>query len=160
MLWELEIRPIGRDGDRERVCDEFDLLTHAQRGGDLVAGSARGFLLEGDLSESELERLTNEVLVDPLVETGEMRPLGVRTGHYYTVLLKPGVMDPVAQTILDLAQMLKIRVAAVRTFRRYYGPPEISSTDRDVLFRKVLANDAIEQIVVGPVKADHLGVGP
>ena len=159
MLWELEIRPIGRDGNRERVCDEFDLLTHAQRGGDLVAGSARGFLLEGDLSESELERLTNEVLVDPLVETGEMRPLGVRAGHYYTVLLKPGVMDPVAQTILDLAQMLKIRVAAVRTFRRYYGPPEISSTDRDVLFRKVLANDAIEQIVVGTVKADHLGVG-
>ena len=75
------------------------------------------------------------------------------------MLLKPGVMDPVAQTILDLARMLKIRVAAVRTFRRYYGPPEISSADRDVLFRKVLANDAIEQIVVGPVKADHLAVG-
>jgi phosphoribosylformylglycinamidine synthase len=159
MLWELEIRPTGRDGERERVCDEFDLLTHAQRGGDLIAASARGYLLEGQLAESELERLTSEVLVDPLVEIGETRPLGARTGHYYTVLLKPGVMDPVAQTVLDLARMLKIRVEAVRTFRRYYGPPEISSTDRDVLFRKVLANDAIEQIVVGPVKADHLAIG-
>ena len=80
MLWELEIRPLGRDGERERICDEFDLLTHAQRGGDLVSASARGFLLEGDLAESELERLTTEVLVDPLVETGEMRLLGARVG--------------------------------------------------------------------------------
>ena len=34
MLWEVEIRPLGRDGERERVCDEFDLLTHllAHRG--------------------------------------------------------------------------------------------------------------------------------
>lgn len=36
MLWELEIRPTGKDGERERVCDEFDLLTHGERGGDLI----------------------------------------------------------------------------------------------------------------------------
>ncbi len=47
----------------------------------------------------------------------------------------------------------------MRTFRRYFGPPEISVADRDVLFRKVLANDAIEQIVVGPLQADHLALG-
>ena len=57
MLWEVEIRPLGRDGERERVCDEFDLLTHAERGGDLVTASARGFLLEGDLGDADLERL-------------------------------------------------------------------------------------------------------
>ena len=159
MLWELEIKPLGRDGERERVCDEFDLLTHAQRGGDLVSASARGFLLEGELGDDDLATLQQEVLVDPLVESGRIRPLGAAGEPCYTVLLKPGVMDPTAQTILDLAAMLKIRLAAVRTFRRYFGPPEISSADRDVLFRKVLANDAIEQIVVGPVKADHLAIG-
>jgi phosphoribosylformylglycinamidine synthase len=159
MLWEIEIRPLGRDGERERVCDEFDLLTHAQRGGDLVSGSARGFLLEGDLGDAHLERLINEVLVDPLVEAGTAAPVGGKAGNYYTVLLKPGVMDPVAQTIVDAAKMLKIPVTGVRTFRRYFGPPEISSPDRAVLFGKVLANDAIEQVVVGPVKADHLAVG-
>ena len=52
MLWELEIRPAGRDAERERVCDEFDLLTHARRGAELVKASARGFLLEGELSSS------------------------------------------------------------------------------------------------------------
>jgi phosphoribosylformylglycinamidine (FGAM) synthase PurS component len=159
MLWELEIRAKGRDAERERVCDEFDLLTHAQRGGDLVTASARGFLLEGDVTEADVRRLADEVLVDPLVEAGEARPLGDRSGHYYTVLLKPGVMDPVAGTVQAVAHMLKLPVQAVRTFRRYYGPPDLPAADRDVLFRKVLANDAIEQIVVGPLHADHLTLG-
>src|SRR5262249_25969173 len=125
----------------------------------LVSASARGFLLEGDLGDAHLERLTNEVLVDALIETGTSAPAGSRTGHFYTVLLKPGVMDPVAQTILDTVKLLKLPVTGVRTFRPYFGPPEISSLDRGVLFGKVLANDAIEQVVVGPVKADHIGVG-
>ncbi|HJZ55291.1 MAG TPA: AIR synthase related protein, partial [Gemmataceae bacterium] len=159
MLWELEIRPRGRDGERERVCDEFDLLTHAQRGGDLVSASARGFLLEGNLGDADLARLADEVLADPLIETATTRPLGGAEGHAYTVLLKPGVMDPVAQTVLDTAKVLSLPVTAVRTFRRYFGPPGIPAADRDVLFRKVLANDAIEQIVVGPVKTDHLALG-
>jgi phosphoribosylformylglycinamidine synthase len=159
MLWEVEIRPLGRDGERERVCDEFDLLTHSSRGGDLVSGSARGYLLEGDLADAHLERLVNEVLVDPLVETGAAAPAAGKSGQFYTVLLKPGVMDPVAQTVLDAAHLIGIPITGVRTFRRYFGPPEISSLDRDVLFRKVLANDAIEQVVVGPVKADHIGLG-
>lgn len=159
MLWELEIRPQGRDGERERVCDEFDLLTHSDRGGDLITASAHGFLLEGDLPEPHRELLTREVLLDPLVESGEFAPVGSRGGHYYTVLLKPGVMDPVAQTVLDTLKLLGVGVTAVRTFRRYASKPEISSLDRDVLFRKILANDAIEQIVVGPLHADHLRIG-
>ena len=56
MLWEVEIRPLGRDAERERVCDEFDLLTHSTRGGDLVRASARGFLLEGNLDRDAAER--------------------------------------------------------------------------------------------------------
>src|SRR5215212_7971801 len=121
MLWEVEIRPNGRDGERERVCDEFDLLTHAQRGGDLVTASARGVLLEGELTEADATRLAAEVLVDPLVESGLVRAGGGSSELAYTVLLKPGVMDPVAQTVLDVCRMLKLPVEAVRTFRRYFG---------------------------------------
>src|SRR5262245_37127709 len=124
MLWELEIRPLGRDGERERVCDEFDLLTHTQRGGDLITASARGYLLEGDLNEDQRAKLIGEVLVDPVVESGEFTPVGSRGSHYYTVLLKPGVMDPVAQTVLEAVRLLGIPLTAVRTYRRYYGMPE------------------------------------
>ncbi|WP_439620961.1 phosphoribosylformylglycinamidine synthase subunit PurL [Gemmata sp.] len=159
MLFEVEIRPLGRDAERERVCDEFDLLTHAQRGGDLVAAAARGFLLEGDLTTEQVEQFTRDVLIDPLVETGTAAPAGTRGEQSYTVLLKPGVMDPVAQTVLDSATMLGLPVTAVRTFRRYFGQHDIPSQDRDTLFRRVLANDAIERVVAGPVRADHLGFG-
>ena len=159
MLWDVEIRPLGRDGERERVCDEFDLLTHAERGGDLISGSARGYLLEGPLGDADLEKLTSEVLADPLVETAIATPATAKSGHYYTVLLKPGVMDPVAQTILDAAKLLKLPVTGVRNFPSLFRSAGTFLLDRDILFRKVLANDAIEQVVIGPVKTDHLGIG-
>ena len=160
MLWEVEIRPVGRDGERERVCDEFDLLTHSVRGADTVAAAARGLLLEGDLSQEQTLALCEALLVDPLVETYTVSPVGTRRdGNAYTVLLKPGVMDPVSDSVLKASRDLGLTVEAVRTFRRYYGPVEVPAADKDLLFRKVLANDAIEQVVVGPVRADHLALG-
>jgi phosphoribosylformylglycinamidine synthase len=161
MLWEVEVRPLGLDGERERVCDEFDLLTQSVRGGDLVAAASRGFLLEGDaLTREAAERLAGELLVDAVVEAGSVTQVGEKRGdHAYTVLLKPGVMDPVSESVLKAATDLNVPVEQVRTFRRYYGPDSISSLDRDTLFRKVLANDAIEQVIAGPLKAEHLAVG-
>jgi len=160
MLWEVEIRPLGKDGERERVCDEFDLLTHADRGGDWVSASSRGFLLEGALTDAEAARLTRELLVDTVVQESTLNRIDhVSATYSFTVLLKPGVMDPVAESVLDAARDLGTPLDAVRTFRRYFGPENIPSADRDLLFRKVLANDAIEQVIVGPLKAEHLALG-
>ena len=67
-------------------------------------------------------------------------------------------MDPTALSILDAARDLGVIVESVRSFRRYYGPvppPDAKS----VLFRKVLANDAIEQVLEGPLSLAHLTVG-
>src|SRR5262245_28179461 len=156
MLWEIEIRPRG-DAERRRVCDEFNLLTHGQ--GSPVAASARGYLLEGDLSRDQAERLLNELLLDPLVETGKLGALNEPRGRdcLATVLFKPGVMDPAALSVVEAARDLGIAVESVRTYRRYYGPPPGNA--RDVLFRKVLCNEAIEQVVEGPLTLDHLAIG-
>src|SRR5262249_17934320 len=51
-----------------------------------------------------------------------------------------------------------IDVQGVRSFRRYYGPP-VPAGRREVLFRKVLANEAVEQVVEGPLALEHLAVG-
>jgi phosphoribosylformylglycinamidine synthase len=160
MLWEVEIRPLGRDAERERVCEEFDLLTQSSRGGTLLKAAARGFLLEGFLDREAAERLATELLVDSVVESSTLSELGKSNGDStITVLLKPGVMDPVAESVLLASQDLGQPLEAVRTFRRYFGTPELSPADRDLLFRKVLANDAIEQVVVGAIHADHLSLG-
>jgi phosphoribosylformylglycinamidine synthase II len=160
MLWEVEIRPLGRDGDRDRVCDEFDLLTHSTRAADLVSASARGYLIEGDLNRTAAERLATELLVDTVVESSTLSEVGAdKDPTVVTVLLKPGVMDPAAESVLAAANDLGLPLQAVRTFRRYFATPELKGPDRELFFRKVLANDAIEQIVAGPLKAEHLAVG-
>lgn len=160
MLWEIEIRPEGPDAELARVREEYDFLTHTRDGAKLVRSASRGFLLEGELSHEQAERLLRELLVDSLAEHGSLGKLNECTARdlLATVLLKPGVMDPVALSVVDAARDLDISVQSVRTFRRYYGS-RLSDAARDVLFRKVLANDAIEQVVAGPLTLDHLDIG-
>src|SRR5437016_4129622 len=160
MLWEIEIRPLGEDAERRRVAEEFDLLTHSRRGAGLVAATANGYLLETDLPREDVERLARDLLIDPLVETGRVAPLNENPAPdlVATVLLKPGVMDPVALSVVDAARDLGLTIESVRTFRRYFGPTP-GQVDRDVLFRKVLANEAIEQVVAGPLALEHLTLG-
>src|SRR5262249_2260013 len=160
MLWEIEIRPKGADPERDRVHEEHHLLTHGRDGTTLITATARGFLIEGDLSHEQADRLMSELLVDPLAESGRLGKLNEIAGpdRLATVLLKPGVMDPQALSIVDAAHDLGLDVVSVRGFRRYYGPP-LSAEAKDVLFRKVLANDAIEQVVEGRLALEHLTVG-
>jgi phosphoribosylformylglycinamidine synthase len=154
MLWEVVIRPRGDDPELRRVHEEYRLLTHADGSGRLT-GTGRGYLLEG-VDEADAARLVRDVLADPLAEEAALAPLGrAEGGLLATVLLKPGVMDPAALSVLDVARDLGARLAAVRTFRRYYGPGPLD----EVLRRKVLANEAIEQVAEGPLTLAHLGVG-
>ena len=153
MLWEVEIFPKGPDGERLRVAEEYDLLTHAGHGGTLPSGTeavqktSRGFLLQGDLAQSQIDQLTSDLLADPVAEICEVRDAGAfadsaSAGHA-TVLLKPGVMDPAAMSVLQTATQLSIPVASDYTFRRYYctGKP----FDRPAMGGTVLCNEAIEE---------------
>jgi phosphoribosylformylglycinamidine synthase len=169
MFWEVEIRPRGSDPERDRVCEEYDLLTHSHEGANLITHSARGYLLEGDVSHEQAQRLLHDLLVDPLAEVGRVDALSA-TGNgrpSVTVLLKPGVMDPAALSVVEAARDLGVAVEGVRSFRRYFGPlagagadaPPALQAAREVFFRKVLANEAIEQVVDGPVSAVHLDLG-
>ncbi len=159
MLWEIEIAPKGHDSERDRVVEDYNLLNHSQIGAKILTGSARGYLVEGSLSRSQAETLTRELLIDSLVEIGHTGPLnGIDTGpRLATILLKPGVMDPTALSVVDAARDLEIPVDSVRSFRRYFGPP--LAPGYAPLLHKVLANDAIEQFVEGPLTVDHLTLG-
>ncbi len=160
MLWEIEVRPRGHDAERARVGEEFALLTHGRHGRDAVTATAHGYLVEGGLSREDAERLARDLLVDAVAETGRVGALNehVDAGRLATVLLKPGVMDPAAQSVLETARDLGLAVESVRTFRRYFGPPPAEEA-RAVLFRKVLANEAVEQVVAGPLTVEHLALG-
>src|SRR5947209_14496810 len=124
MLWEIEIFPKDRNPDLDRVRADYDLLTHSARGREVLVSASRGYLVDADLhSEDERVRLA-DLLTDPLVEYSRMDRLNAEDRAHadwrqLTVLPKPGVMDPAAESVAAAARDLGLDVAGVRTFRRY-----------------------------------------
>jgi phosphoribosylformylglycinamidine synthase subunit PurSL len=164
MLWEVEIRAKESNAECNRICAEYDLLTHSTDGHTLLSDFTRGYLVEGDLREEEQWVTLTELLVDQVVEFVTSReihePLKPHVlDRMVTVLRKPGVMDPVALSVLETCRELGLPVESARTFRRYYGTNPFPPHCKEVLFRKVLANEAIEQVIEGPLTLDHLGMG-
>ncbi len=110
MLWEVDIYPAEGQPDRaaRSVAADAADLGLAQ---DLPVTASSGYLIQGELSRADVERLARELLADPVVERSVVAPVGdpslalrasvpgdaksVRLVH---VLPKPGVMDPVAQS--------------------------------------------------------------
>jgi phosphoribosylformylglycinamidine synthase len=175
MLWEVEIQPKGRDPERERVAEEYDLLTHAGHGGaiqtlsgrislppgaQVIERTSRGYYLRGNLNQEQAERLMAELLVDGLTETGRIRGTNaqgeIECGGPATVLLKPGVMDPTSMSVLATARDLSTPLESVSSFRRYYW----SGTPLNMpAMEKVLCNDAIERIIGTNVSEHDLSLG-
>jgi phosphoribosylformylglycinamidine synthase subunit PurSL len=164
MLWEIEIFPMDRNPDLDRVRADYDLLTHSHRGREVVVAASRGYLIDADLhSEDERVRLA-DLLTDPLVEWSRMDHLNAQQHEHdswrkLTVLPKPGVMDPVAESVAAVSRDLGLAVRAVRTFRRYHATDAGLAADRDTLTRKVLANEAIEQVIEGSLPSGPLASG-
>src|SRR4051812_37262410 len=164
MLWEIEIFPKDRNPDLDRVRADYDLLTHSACGREVLVGASRGYLVDADLhSEDERVRLA-DLLTDPLVEWARMDRLNAEAHDHadwrrLTVLPKPGVMDPVAESVVAAGRGLGLDVRAVRTFRRYQVTDAALAAERDLLARKVLANEAVEQLVDGPLPDGPLAAG-
>jgi len=175
MLWEIDCHP--RDGSVD--CETASVKAEAVEIGitdPLEIHSARGFLIESpSLDADQVERLARELFADPLVDQTICAPIGDPSlnacgfaGTLLQVLLKPGVMDPVAQSAETAARDLATSIGgfsidAIRTLRKYWiaGAPEHPMTDEqlEMIGNRILANDAIEQIVVGPLTFDHLQLG-
>ncbi len=160
-IWHIDITPARGEDDHTGAR----LATEAAElglGGEWSIRASRGFLLEGGLDEPGAHRAAVEILSDPVVEAIEARPVGSRSagdgrGAVVHVLPKPGVTDPEADSALHLLRESGYDVSAVRTVRTYRvdGPP--GTLPR--LVAKLLANDAVEDAVVGPLAVDRLGQG-
>jgi phosphoribosylformylglycinamidine synthase subunit PurSL len=171
MLWEIDVHPAAGQQDRAaaRVAEAARELGLVER---LHVAAARGYLVQGaSLDRGQVGRLANELLVDLVVErpvfgqVGEpcldqppVSLIGNDVAYCVTVLLKPGVMDPVAQSTLSAAADLGVAAEAVMTLRKYWFAGADESTIRTVCTR-LLANDAIEQVAFGPLPLTQLELG-
>jgi phosphoribosylformylglycinamidine synthase len=159
MLWHLRIDPAaGRlDTEGQRVAaDAADLGLP----GPWRIQSSRGFLIEGDLTADDLHRAAVAVLADPIADTVHIEPCGAmgrETADVIHILPKPGVTDPEADSARSILRELGFAVEHVRTIRSYRvdGPAEALPR----LIRRILANEAVEQSVIGRLPFDKLGQG-
>ncbi|WP_442482017.1 phosphoribosylformylglycinamidine synthase subunit PurL [Aeoliella sp. SH292] len=169
MLWEIDVLARSADLDRpaQRLVQEAADYGVARN---FTAASARAFLVEGaHLSAADAQRVADELLTDRVVEQAVVAKVGdavlatppawmsgdVRVVH---VLPKPGVMDPVALSAQSAIADLGIEPPLVRTCHKYWIAG-LNDQQVEELGSRLLANDAIEQVVVGPLAVDHLDVG-
>jgi phosphoribosylformylglycinamidine synthase len=172
MLWEIDIHPAPGQPDRiaQRVAAEARGLGVAKIAG---IASARGFLVQGEsIGREQVDRLARNLFADLVIEEAVVAEVGSpplnqapaslqaagNEVHCATVMLKPGVMDPVAQSALSAVADLGLTAEAIRTIRKYwFAGPDLSAVK--AICNRLLANDAIEQVVVGPLQLSRLDLG-
>lgn len=116
----------------------------------------RLFFLDGALSSDEASAIARGLIVDPVTEVATVAScdaeIAVDGGRCsIEVHLKPGVMDPAAETTLAELRAEGLDVAAVRTAWRYLLETAGAASDERLaqVAGRCLANDCIERIVVG-----------
>ncbi|MEX0866647.1 MAG: phosphoribosylformylglycinamidine synthase subunit PurL [Pirellulales bacterium] len=167
-LWEIDIYPGDGQPDllgRSVAADAHDLGLELAAS-DVPIRAAHGYLVQGRIDAEQIRQLAAELFADGVVEQTVVAAVGDAElstpppgySQLVQVLPKPGVMDPVAQSAVAAIADFGIEAATVRTLKKYWLPDQDEATLAR-LCSKILANDAIEQVVVGPLPFDHLEVG-
>jgi len=171
MLWEVDIYPADGQPDplaRQIAAEAADL----ELAEDLAVAAACGYLIQGALDRRQVTQIADDLLADRVVQRTVIAPVGDEAlirppqdaeaagaeWQLIHVLPKPGVMDPVAQSALAAIADFDLQAEAVRTLRKYWIG-RLPQERLELLLSKVLANDAVEQVVVGPLEVEHLEVG-
>jgi len=174
MLWEVDVHlrdPAADHAARAVIAGGSELGI----AGCSAARVAAGWLIEGDLARADVERLAAAVLTDPVTETctvaeagdgtltapadgGPESAPGTSLPTVLHVLPRAGVTDPAAETALDACRLLGLHPTAVRSVRKYWLPA-LPPADVDRLAWKLLASEAIHDVVIGPLPLRTLSGG-
>ncbi|MCA8983615.1 MAG: phosphoribosylformylglycinamidine synthase subunit PurL [Planctomycetaceae bacterium] len=172
MLWEIEIVANADQVDREasRVLHEAQGIGCPSI---RQVHSARLLLVEGEIDGVALSSI-GRLVTDPVVEHCRTRRLDLagetqadpaaetsRQGNalQVNVLFKPGMTDNVALSTRRELELRGVRVTAVATARRYWFNHDADPAELRRVSTRVLANEAIERVVSGPLRLTSLFVG-
>jgi len=165
MLWEVDVSLTDAAGDhaaRALVAGAADLGI----AGCTRASTVTGWLIEGDLSREDVERLAARLLADPVTERITIAAVGdpaLAAGPTdlptpLHVLPRAGVTDPAGQSAHEALVLLGARPAAVRSVRKYWLPA-LPRPEAERLAWKLLASEAIHDVVIGPLTLATLAGG-
>ncbi|MGI9177202.1 MAG: phosphoribosylformylglycinamidine synthase subunit PurL [Pirellulales bacterium] len=165
MLWEVDVvlgDPAADHAARDVVAGAVELGI----GGCTRVRTAAGWLIEGNLTRADVERIATTLLADPVTESFVVDEVGAaRLAHAVDglptivhVLPRAGVTDPAGLTAQGAVAVLGHRGVVVRSMRKYWLPA-MHASDVDRLAGKLLANDAIQEIIVGRLPITTLAGG-
>jgi phosphoribosylformylglycinamidine (FGAM) synthase PurS component len=125
------------------------------------------YLVEGDLSSEDIERICSELLIDGLtqdcicIDGPPNQPDGeqvkkIKLGskwqgnnvHTIEVTRKRGVMDPVESTVVKGIKDLGLIARSVKTAKRFLIAGKITTDQLESIANKVLANKIIEDVFI------------
>jgi phosphoribosylformylglycinamidine synthase II len=111
------------------------------------------FFIEGDLSISDVEKLTNEILIDPAIEEYSINKLLDREGKTTTIVYKPGVFDEEGETLKEVANSLDYKITRTKTGKRYIFKGNLSEKELEKIQNRLLMNDLIQK-PIDPLKVE------
>ncbi|MBC7236420.1 MAG: phosphoribosylformylglycinamidine synthase subunit PurL [Chloroflexi bacterium] len=131
------------------------------------------YFLRGKLTDSQVARLANELLADPIVQRPKWRliwegegPLASPSDSAYSAMsamrvevgLLPGVTDSVAGNVLARAKLLGIEaLTAVATGHGYLLHGEVSEQEARTIAQRLLFNEVIQYYELGEL-TPHVGM--
>jgi len=113
------------------------------------------YIFFGKLTDNELESIAKKLLVDSVTQdylcaSDFSHPSLRNKFHIIEISRKPGVMDPVEQSVIKALRDINISVHGVKTAHKYLIDADISAEDLHTIATKVLANTNIEDIFIYP----------
>ncbi|MHC4276216.1 MAG: phosphoribosylformylglycinamidine synthase subunit PurL [Planctomycetota bacterium] len=145
---EIFHKPEHTDHAGEQVCSEIHSL-----GINSVEGvrTRDVYLLEGDLSEKDIETVCAELLADIVVQDfafDSQIHTPDEANHTIEVIRKPGVMDPVEFSAIRGIRDLGLEVKSLKRARRYLIKGRLSHDQLGTIATGILSNGTIEDAFI------------
>ncbi len=152
MIYRIDVRITSAARDGQAAVDPVgESLRHQIREFGTTVGpiaTTRIFLIDTDADAAQLQKAAGELLADSIVESVDLvTEAPADTGKSrIEIHLKPGVMDPVANSTEMALRDMGLVVREVRTGRAYVIDGQVPREERSRIAARVLANGVIESV--------------
>jgi phosphoribosylformylglycinamidine synthase len=112
------------------------------------------YIIFGNLNKNDLDIISEKLLADTVTQQYKIsgqKPQITDSGSFIVeITRKPGVMDPVEQSVIKALCDIGIKVKGLKTAQKYLINGKISRDSIHTIATKVLANTKIEDIYIYP----------
>src|SRR3990170_2227458 len=121
------------------------------------------YIIFGNVSKNDMETIAQKVLVDTVTQDYQIFDSGLRCersverfrtadfkSHIVEISRKPGVMDPIEQSVLKALSDIGINIDGVKTAQKYLIEGNISPETIRIIATRLLANTKIENVFIYP----------